>query len=249
MTSILIMMKRKIKSSVLWGALIGALVLELFLHGLQIPDTENNVIGIYTGETLDGKLMEQELQSFDSVFSYCSYEDETALIEAVKKGVVSCGFSFERLAGDKKGKILEYGTPFSGDVYIAEEELYLAYLRVYQDMILQKGLESVLGDLTVSADQIKLRKEMENRLVKVVFTQLTESDGGKSLIRQDKIGYRWGILLFFATAAVLVEVQKCGRGGEEYFWEVRRQKKNKFHKFFYCFLSFLIILGIGWILF
>lgn len=174
----------KKKSS--WIQLVGMILVILLIIGVQLPDTNNTVIGICNQ---DGKFAEdviKKLESSESVFQFKRYEEPEQLREAVVQGKLESGFIFEagmeeKLEKSRKKELITcISTPLTTKAAVAQETVFAAFLERYSEEILLEQEGQVFGKTSSEISEMLLEKNQEylngDKIFRMDFEEV-ESNG------------------------------------------------------------------------
>lgn len=117
----------------------------IFIQNIHIPDNENLKIGIYYDDSTYAERIYDELIYQNDMYNYLQYRNSETLEKDVTAGKLECGIVFSEDFDDdfEDGKIKRsvafLCTPMSAKGELIKENFYIAFLKIYSEIILSES--------------------------------------------------------------------------------------------------------------
>ncbi len=164
-----LLLKKNFRRKAIYIQSIVLVFLLIFIQNIHMPDNENLKIGIYYDDSTYAERIYDELVYQNDVYDYLSYRNLNTLENDVIAGKVECGFVFSEdfddnfEEGSTRKTVTFLCTPMSAKGELVKENFYIAFFRIYSEIILKES-EKDLYEVSDKDRQQKILEWNENYL-------------------------------------------------------------------------------------
>lgn len=144
-TWFILLLKRNFQRKTIYIQSVVLVFLLIFIQNIHMPDNENLKIGIYCEESTYAERIYDELVYQNDVYDYLKYRNLESLEKDVTAGKVECGFAFSEDFDEKfeeggiRRSVTFWCTPMSAKGELIKENFYIAFFRIYSEIILKES--------------------------------------------------------------------------------------------------------------